>query len=145
MVLRRKHSSAPAAPCYTLFLFPTMDKAALNTTERILGQHSLGYYLVDLCSAQLELFPHHRPISRQRIDCLKQNFNKKGPIRLSAIKAIFHGEKRILALGGRLNAIKVSIFSGQHRATSLREWCKGDPQKTQAEGWWVFQLFHPGK
>jgi hypothetical protein len=76
---------------------------------------------------------------------LKRKFNNEGPIRLSVVKAIFHGEQKILALGGRLNAIHLSIFSGQHRAIALQEWCKGDPQKTREEGWWVFELFHPGK
>jgi hypothetical protein len=122
-----------------------MATPALNTSERILSQYSLGHFLVDLGSAQLEPFPGHRPISRRRIDGLKQNFNNDGPIRLSVMKAIFYGEQRILALGGRLNAIKVSIFSGQHRAIALQEWCEEDPQKTRGEGWWVFELFHPGK
>jgi hypothetical protein len=61
------------------------------------------------------------------------------------LKAIFHVEKKILAIGGQLKAIQVSIFSGQHRAIALREWCEGDSQKIEEECWWAFELFSPGE
>lgn len=122
-----------------------MAMPALNASQRILNQYSLGHFLLDLGSAQLDPFPGHRPISRQRIDSLKQDFDKEGLIRVSVVKAILYSEQGILALGGRLNVVHVSIFSGQHRVIALREWCEGDPQRTLEEGWWVFELFNPGK
>jgi hypothetical protein len=53
-----------------------MATPALDKYERILSQYSLGNWVVNLDSAQLEQFPNHRPISRQRIDALKKKVQR---------------------------------------------------------------------
>jgi hypothetical protein len=120
-----------------------MSTPTIDLAKEWLDRFSLGHYVVDVCSAKLEPFPGHRPVSSWRITSLREMFLKSGPIKLSAVKAILHSPPEGLLAGGRIKGLHVSVFSGQHRIVALREWCEGDPNKMEEEGWWVFELFQP--
>lgn len=117
---------------------PTIDLAKAQ-----LNEFSLGHYVVDVCSAELEPFPGHQPVSSCRTTSLKDKFSKSGPVRLSEVKAILYSAPERLLNGGRIKGLHVSVFSGQHRIVALKEWCEGDPDRMEEEGPWVFELLQP--